>query len=127
MRLLTVCANNIPMIARVSQRQSNPGCPTASSAATSPANNVIGSTAARVMTSHRVTASTGPSGGGLVVRSAYAHELRRDRVVAFVMSAAPPHRCVPRKREVPPLHRRQRASSSQRSPLVVQWRHYRRG
>ena len=70
MRLLAVCASVIPNTARTSQRQSSPGLPTASSAATRPETSVIGSTAARVTTSHRVTASIGPSGGGLVVRSA---------------------------------------------------------
>jgi hypothetical protein len=39
-----------------------------------------------VTTSHRVTASTGLSGGGLVVRRAYAQELKRDRVVALFMA-----------------------------------------
>src|ERR1700745_876060 len=78
MRLFAVWASVIPTTARTSQRQSSPGLPTASRAATRPDTRVIGSTAARVTTSHRVTASTGPSGGGLVVRSAYAHDLSRE-------------------------------------------------
>src|ERR1700744_3365788 len=73
-------------MARTSQRQSNPGRPTANNAATRPANRVIGSTAARVTTIQRVTKSTGPSGGGVVVRRAYAQELSRERTVTSVMA-----------------------------------------
>ena len=78
-RLFATCASRIPTTASTSQRQSRPGSPIASSAATNPAKSVIGSTAARVTTIQRVTASTGPSGGGLVVFSAYIQELMRDR------------------------------------------------
>src|SRR5579884_3284543 len=73
-----MCANVIPTIANTSQRQSSPRLPTASNAATRPATTVIGSTAARVTTIQRVMASTGPSGGGLVVRRAYPHDRAHD-------------------------------------------------
>src|SRR5579875_1856067 len=77
-----MCANVIPVIASTSQRQSSPGLPTASNAATKPANSVMGSTAARVTTIHRVMASTGPFAGGLVVRRAYTHDFSRDREIS---------------------------------------------
>ncbi len=79
-RLLAMWARVIPINASTSQRQSRPGSPIASSAATRPATRVIGNTAALVTTSQRVTASIGVSGGGFVVRRAYAHEdiLERD-------------------------------------------------
>ncbi len=73
-----MCAHVIPTTARTSQRQSKPGSPIANSPATRPETRVIGSTAARVTTSPRVTVSVGPSAGGLVVRSAYAHDLSRE-------------------------------------------------
>jgi hypothetical protein len=69
-KLLATCARVIPISASTSQRQSRPGSPIASSAATRPDTTVIGSTAALVTTSQRVTTSTGASGGGLVVRRA---------------------------------------------------------
>ena len=84
-RLLATWARVIPTSARTSQRQSRPGSPTASSAATRPDTSVIGSTAALVTTSQRVTMSIGASGGGLVVRSAYAQEDTLERDVTSVI------------------------------------------
>ncbi len=66
-------ARTIPSVASAHRPYENPSARTPSRPATSPPNSVIGSTAARVTTSQRVTPSSdaiGRSGGGLVVRSA---------------------------------------------------------
>ena len=63
----------MPTTASVTLNQStatSAGAIAASSTAISPDVSVIGSTPARVTTSHRVTPSTTPCSGGLVVRKA---------------------------------------------------------
>ena len=63
----------MPITARVTLSQStdtSAGAIAASSTAMSPEVRVIGSTPARVTTSQRVTPSTTPCSGGLVVRNA---------------------------------------------------------
>src|SRR6476620_7659874 len=79
-------ARVMPTSASPSQRQSRPGSPIASKAATRPETRVMGRTAARVTTSQRVTASTGASGGGFVVRRAYAHDDSLERVLTSVIT-----------------------------------------
>src|SRR4051812_42147656 len=67
----------MPTRASTKSAHEKPGARTASKPATSPANTVMGSTAARVTTSQRVTGSGSTPGGGLVVRRAYSQAARR--------------------------------------------------
>src|SRR5438067_1071239 len=68
MRLLAAWARTLPTRASTNHVQLKPLSPTARRPATSPAVSVIGSTDARVSTSHRDPGSRRPD-GGLVVRS----------------------------------------------------------
>src|SRR5690606_3247928 len=79
----------MPTTARVTLSQSTAtGAAQASSTATMPEISVIGSTPARVTTNHRVTPSTTPASGGLVVCHAYRHAANRSESAGVVLTAA---------------------------------------
>src|SRR5690606_8306667 len=90
MRLLARWATTMPTTARVTLSQSTvTGAAHASSTATRPEMRVMGRTPARVTTSQRVTPSTTPASGGLVVCHAYRQAASRsDRVRLRVTTPA---------------------------------------
>src|SRR5690606_39552352 len=118
MRLLARWATTMPTTARVTFSQSTAtGAAHASSTATRPEMRVIGSTPARVTTSQRVTPSTTPASGGLVVCHAYRHAARRsDRATLLLTGMRLAGRFDPPAAAFPPAGIRARIDTRSGNP-----------